>query len=761
MIKKVSILLLFITIVLIASMSNYTYAKEGEESLKILDGTAFQYTRNDIEIIEYDSHSLELPNFDFYFFSESTPEDSYYVADVLKEADEKSIITCFCVYYNKNVNDYNDVNIQIYLKNEHTYYNLHIVFNSSLIETIKNKAIVVNKYISSETINRLHASMDVYSVVQSQLTKDEKCSIDFENCGKDNFKQMIIKPYFHISNDNENLRDLNERVYSYNSYSTNYDNYTNSNGIINSYVSSYFGNHSLPNGDITDDPIVQIIPKELCFEVGYHLYIGREYGFFINTSIDSINSCDYCVDILVFDIIFSKHNILSTNGVGSLKIKPIFEYRYRAVDKERRNNMWNGFDQSLTRVVYNHLHYDAAEYYLHDISVKHCLENEVCLNYGDDGYIDEYDNGDFFISSSIVIDGVGLKKYKGNFIKDTLSFGMGMISNVYSIVEYLATLYGYGTYQDSLTYGSDYTVNTYAPNRYYQLTNYNYLIKKINTTKLQSSEKMVIFGINNYYQSQYTASCYDEELSTRVINSIRLSVGVDYTSYYLFGLIPVGEFNSLATGESFYSTSKEKIAVYKSSYNDLIEYKGDSTFYRFIPEYTGNYVIETHGDIDTIMNLYDSNNVLLSYDDDSGDGYNSRIKINLTKDNEYYIQVSGFGDSVIGSYSFNILYNFYDAQSIYTNGVTSVNITEQYGFKLYKFIPTSSNRYCFETKNTNTDPYLVLLDENLNVMTSNDDGGSGLNAKIEYTLISYHPFYVMARCFGTRTGQFDLEVTIE
>ena len=66
------------------------------------------------------------------------------------------------------------------------------------------------------------------------------------------------------------------------------------------YERYYFKDYHLDDMIITDDPIVQIVPKELFFIQGEHLYMGKEYGFFVNT-VKTIGGDSYA-DVLVFDI---------------------------------------------------------------------------------------------------------------------------------------------------------------------------------------------------------------------------------------------------------------------------------------------------------------------------------------------------------------------------------------------------------------------------------------------------------------------------
>lgn len=62
-----------------------------------------------------------------------------------------------------------------------------------------------------------------------------------------------------------------------------------------------------------------------------------------------------------------------------------------------------------------------------------------------------------------------------------------------------------------------------------------------------------------------------------------------------------------------------------------------------------NVSIQTFGDIDTVMYLYSANEELIASDDDSCVGLNSCIEATLSP-NDYFVDVRGYSDFVIGSY---------------------------------------------------------------------------------------------------------------
>lgn len=83
---------------------------------------------------------------------------------------------------------------------------------------------------------------------------------------------------------------------------------------------------------------------------------------------------------------------------------------------------------------------------------------------------------------------------------------------------------------------------------------------------------------------------------------------------------------------------------------------GEEDLYKFQVSSSGKYTIETGGETDLVMKLYgpDSPTVLIAEDDDSGQGFNSKITANLVP-GEYLVQVLHYNQSGgTGSYGIKV-----------------------------------------------------------------------------------------------------------
>ena len=83
---------------------------------------------------------------------------------------------------------------------------------------------------------------------------------------------------------------------------------------------------------------------------------------------------------------------------------------------------------------------------------------------------------------------------------------------------------------------------------------------------------------------------------------------------------------------------------------------GEEDLFVFSAQSAGGYNIETEGQTDLVMKLFgpDSQTQLIAEDDDSGQGYNPKISVNLTQ-GKYYVQIRHYNrTSGTGSYGIKV-----------------------------------------------------------------------------------------------------------
>ncbi len=127
-----------------------------------------------------------------------------------------------------------------------------------------------------------------------------------------------------------------------------------------------------------------------------------------------------------------------------------------------------------------------------------------------------------------------------------------------------------------------------------------------------------------------------------------------FTGYTFSGWSETADFSSTVYypgDEVYFDSSTNLFAIWREfgayeGYTGL-EFTREQPYYimKFVPEKTGEYVIKTttvDEPVDTVGTLADSNNVLITENDDSDDDGNFKISYNFTKGKTYYIYVRTF-----------------------------------------------------------------------------------------------------------------------
>ena len=242
-----------------------------------------------------------------------------------------------------------------------------------------------------------------------------------------------------------------------------FDDYTNSDTLLNmpsKTISEYKTDVSLYRSTASietinnqhsltvegDDPIVNIVPKELFINIGDHLYIGKEYGFYVNTIAQSTNSPNRRSTVMVFDIIAN----YDTNMRYSLRVEPLFQYEYAYLTYGNTPLLIsNGNDYSVNVYYFvsqavvipipryinsNFVYAEVEEFYLKDIAFAAQIFNEQGKNYYDTGYNAVEDRGSFFTEIEYTYDGYSRDMINTPleqdvlFAVDTVSLLLGAVS---------------------------------------------------------------------------------------------------------------------------------------------------------------------------------------------------------------------------------------------------------------------------------------------------------------------------------------------
>ena len=695
--------------------SNYTYSEPDEPLFIIKNVDGVLNFLDDVAYVTFQNYSLSVPDFDLYKIVDAEGNLRFYQADVSKNPSIDAPFAFLSIY---SESDYYTMYLQYGVQEELVLYNIQIPLTNDQVtfyETRSQTLMLGNDEVSV----RLKASSKIYT--QGSYAPDD--NIILEDATVDN-----------ISTSSLNNIQANQ-----------YDSYTDDDGIIHSYVDYYFGECELPNGYTSDDPIVRIVPKELFFIPGEHIYVGKEYGFFVKVITDRFNTADYATDVMVFNISHITPSFPS-NTTGSSRVTPLFQFKYRATDKERNSGNWSGYDPSLTRIVFPHIEYDYAEYYLKDIGFKFSVENATDFNPGTADYDPYADDGAFIIQTRFNARGVGIKSKGGSFAHDTALFVFGFIpyvstvANVYSYIYNLHNGFGnssyYYTKSDEIA-DNELQINTFETNNTDQILVRGNLIKSQAVTLNPNSEKPRLIHVGGYAEGKYVVARKSGSTNNniRVLSSVSVNVVEDNTSrWWLFGWHENGSIDEYGRGTGTYETGRYKRLKNLNFYGGTSKYIDASEqrqVLSFTPRISGSYkfeTISTIGDPNFQIVNASKGDVYNAVDDIDGiSNRNARLTLDLVAGDTYFIVAFSYTSRY--GYTLQIGYTPSSTTSLHKDTALSINVTTK-TYTMVKFTPSTSGYYDFFTKKTSGDPQLYLFDSNGALLDNNDDGLDNLDSLI-------------------------------
>ena len=270
----------------------------------------------------------------------------------------------------------------------------------------------------------------------------------------------------------------------------------------------------------------------------------------------------------------------------------------------------------------------------------------------------------------------------------------------------------------------------------------------------------------------------DDNFQDRVINT--------GNTYQRVDLVQLGEAilsletdideNPTSLDDILGSIQTSEVIFVGTSKTSAIDFAGDQDYFH-ITLTPGEYQFSMNGAIDEndslddpVLTLLSSAGAFLSSDDDSGDGLNALLSFEVTSTDNYYLSAGAYGDET-GSYVLaarKLSENVGDVGEI-IDTAGNIKIDESISGEIdfagdrdwYAIDLVNDQQYRFElVGETLEDPYLALYNEGGIVIASDDDGGEGLNAQLDFTPSRSAKYYISAESYSlTETGTFILSAS--
>ncbi|MDR2095545.1 MAG: DVUA0089 family protein [Treponema sp.] len=153
-------------------------------------------------------------------------------------------------------------------------------------------------------------------------------------------------------------------------------------------------------------------------------------------------------------------------------------------------------------------------------------------------------------------------------------------------------------------------------------------------------------------------------------------------------------------------------------------------------------VMETDGNVDTYIELYDPALSLLDENDDGGDDSNAKVSRYSEGNQTYLVKVRGYNSDTSGSYQFHVVTDMdrsepnnsiREATALSLEIPVSANLSPPGDTDWYRVTVPSGGRDFFAYTEGGLDTKLYLYDNQGTLIAEDDDSGPGRNACIEIT----------------------------
>ena len=170
----------------------------------------------------------------------------------------------------------------------------------------------------------------------------------------------------------------------------------------------------------------------------------------------------------------------------------------------------------------------------------------------------------------------------------------------------------------------------------------------------------------------------------------------------------------------------------------------EEVWYSVRPSTTGLLVVETSGDKDTYLELYDSSYNFITSDDDGGENYNARISFLSEVGRTYLYKLRFLSGGESGPYS--IRANMGVITELRQDAWVSRNFSggENHWFNI---IPSGAGLLIVETSG-DIDTYLDVYNSSSVHIAGDDDGGENLNARVSILVEAGKTYLIRSRCIG-------------
>ena len=193
---------------------------------------------------------------------------------------------------------------------------------------------------------------------------------------------------------------------------------------------------------------------------------------------------------------------------------------------------------------------------------------------------------------------------------------------------------------------------------------------------------------------------------------------------------------------------------------------GDDIWYKVSAFETGYMVVETSGNLDTMLEAYTSNYVSFASNDDGGDNYNARLEIDVEAGAVYYFRLKCYDNEDTGPFriwaSFESIppetdfnYDMHNPVTLRLGEAFPVFLRSEGESRWYRYdITRPGTHFVIQTRGS-MDTKMYLYDSYSNIVAEDDDSGDDYNARISQRL-AVGSYLIEVYSYSGNTGRFTL-----
>jgi len=187
--------------------------------------------------------------------------------------------------------------------------------------------------------------------------------------------------------------------------------------------------------------------------------------------------------------------------------------------------------------------------------------------------------------------------------------------------------------------------------------------------------------------------------------------------------------------------------------------EGEEQWFSVRPSQAGLVVVETSGDTDTYLEVFDSNRAFISANDDGGEEYNAKLEILAEAGKTYLFKLKCFDEDESGPYQIRASFSSVSAREL-SFGTWVPGTLRKGEEQWFSFRPSQAGLVIVETSG-DLDTYLTAFNASGPVIDEDDDGGKNYNARLEIFADAGNTYFFKLRELDDSGGSFQILASFE